>query len=116
MILWLYKYKIYIILTTSIKNYHQSLSRLIIAVDAEYRKELKYSHLDATHCFIPIAVETLGAFGTHARTFFREVARRVRLVTDDPLAHQFLAQRISVAVQRGNAAAVLGCIGGANSS
>ena len=68
-----------------------------VAVDAEYRKELKYSHLDATHCFIPIAVETLGAFGTHACTFFREVARRVRLVTDDPLAHQFLVQRISVA-------------------
>ena len=87
-----------------------------VAVDAEYRKELKYSHLDATHCFIPIAVETLGAFGTQARTFFREVARRVSLATDDPLAHQFLVQRISVAVQRGNAAAVLGCIGGANST
>ena len=87
-----------------------------VAVDAEYRKELKYSHLDATHCFIPVAVETLGAFGAQARTFFREVARRVSLATDDPLAHQFLVQRISVAVQRGNAAAVLGCIGGANSS
>ena len=87
-----------------------------VAVDAEYRKELKYSHLDATHCFIPIAVETLGVFGAQACTFFREVARRVSLATDDPLAHQFLVQRISVAVQRGNAAAVLGCIGGANSS
>ena len=30
------------------------------------------------------------------------------LATDDPLAHQFLVQRISVAVQRGNVAAVLG--------
>ena len=66
---------------------------------------------------IPIAVETLGAFGTQARTFFRKVySSPGEFGHDDPLAHQFLVQRISVAVRRGNAAAVLGCIGGANSS
>ena len=31
---------------------------------------------------------------------------------DDRLAHQYLLQCVSVAVQRGNAASVLGCMGG----
>ena len=35
----------------------------------------------------------------------------MKLVTDHSLAHQYLVQRISVAVQRGNAAGVLGCTG-----
>ena len=44
----------------------------------------------------------------HTHAFFGEV----RLASDDHLAHhQFLVQRISVTVQRGNVVAVLGCIG-----
>ena len=82
-----------------------------VAADAEYRKTLKYSHLSSSHCFVPVAVETLGVFGKEARRFFREVAQRMRLATGEQLAHQYLLQRISVAVQRGYAAAVLGCTG-----
>ena len=82
-----------------------------VAADAEYRKTQKYSHLSSSHCFVPVAVETLGVFGKEARRFFREVAQRMRLATGEQLAHQYLLQRISVAVQRGNVAAVLGCTG-----
>ncbi len=80
-----------------------------VAADAEHRKTRKYSHLVSSHVFVPVAIETLGAFGGEARSFFRDVARRVTVATQDPLAHQYLVQRIAVAVQRGNAAAVLGC-------
>ena len=82
-----------------------------VAEDVEYRKKRKYSHLVATHCFTAVAVETLGVFGQDAHAFFREVARRVRSPTDDSQARQYLVQRVSVAIQRGNAAVVLGCIG-----
>ena len=82
-----------------------------VAAEADYKKTLKYMHLDSSHCIVPVAVETLGVFGKAARHFFKEVAQRVKLATDDSLAHQYLVQRISVAVQRGNAAGVLGCIG-----
>ena len=82
-----------------------------VAADAEYKKCQKYIHLASSHSFVPVAVETLGVFGKEACQFFKEVAHRLRLATDDPLAHQYLIQRISVAVQRGNAAAVLGCTG-----
>ena len=33
-------------------------------------------------------------------------------MTQEPLSHQYLVQRIAVAVQRGNAAAVLGTVSG----
>ena len=79
-----------------------------VADDAENRKKLKYSHLDPTHYFIPVAVETLGALGRDARSFLREVGHRVAESTGDPLAHEFLIQRVAVAVQRGNAASILG--------
>ena len=82
-----------------------------VAADAEYKKTQKYSHRSSSHCFIPVAVETLGVFGKEARRFFREVTQRMKLATDEQLAHQYLLQRISVEVQRGNAAAVLGCTG-----
>ena len=82
-----------------------------VAADAEYKKSQKYSHLSSPHYFVPVAVETLGVFGKEARRFFREVAKRMKLGTDEQLAHQYQLQRISVAVQRGNAAAVLGCTG-----
>ena len=41
-----------------------------VAVDAEQWKKSKYSHLETTHCFVPVAVETLGAMGPEARSFF----------------------------------------------
>ena len=44
-----------------------------VAVDAEQRKKSKYSHLETTHCFVPVAVKTLGAMGPEARSFFREL-------------------------------------------
>ena len=82
-----------------------------VAAAAEHRKRSKYNNLEATHHFIPIAVETLGVMGADAQSFFWEVARRLRAVTNEPQSLQFLIQRVAVAIQRGNAAAILGLIG-----
>ena len=57
-------------------------------------------------------METLGVFRAEARALFRDIARRITTVTQDPLSHQYLVQRVAVAVQRGNAAAVLGTMSG----
>ena len=56
-------------------------------------------------------VETLGLFGIKACHFFKEVARRMEIATVDHFTHHHLVQCISVAIQRGNAAAVLGSMG-----
>ena len=74
-------------------------------------RRLRSINLSPAHFFIPIAVETMGVFGPEARNFFRELARRIKSVTDDHMTHQYLVQRVSVIIQQGNAAAVLGCIG-----
>ena len=90
---------------------HQTLAARevrAVAMEAEQRKCTKYAHLESSHIFIPIAVETLGALGPQAQSFFKEVARRVKSVTNEPRSHEFLIQRVAVAIQRGNAASVLG--------
>ena len=55
-----------------------------------------------------MAIETTGVFGPEAREFIKEVAKCVKLVMKEEKAHSYLLQQISVAVQRGNAAAILG--------
>ena len=47
-------------------------------------------------------------WGTAAVSFVNELGRRIAAVTGDQRATQFLKQRLSLAVQRGNAAAIRG--------
>ena len=85
-----------------------------VSAAAEHRKRSKYSHLNATHHFIPIAVETLGVLGEDAHSFFWDLAKRLEAVNEDRRSHQLLLQQVAVAVQRGNAASVLGSIASRN--
>ena len=79
-----------------------------VAAAAEERKASKYAHLDQAYRFVPVAIETLGAFGPKTLAFVRELGRRIRQETGDKMETSYLMQRLSVAIQRGNAAAVLG--------
>jgi len=78
-----------------------------VANDAEHHKMTKYSSLSAQYDFRPIAAETLGAPGDEALTFLRDLGQRIAVATAEPRSFQFLMQRISVAVQRGNAACIV---------
>ena len=69
---------------------------------------MKYEALSCTHHFVPVAIETTGVFGPEAKSFIKELANRVKSETKEEKARPFLIQQLSVAVQRGNAAAVLG--------
>ena len=82
-----------------------------VAAEAERRKVLKYAQLSKSYLFIPLAFETLGAIGSESLVFLKELGHRLHKATGDPQSFQFLLQRLSVAIQRGNAAAVLGSIG-----
>ena len=59
---------------------------------------------------MPIAVESLGALG--ATFFFKKLGQRIPVATGEPRSSQFLFQRLSVAIQRGNAACVVGTLPG----
>ena len=75
---------------------------------AEVSKCQKYDqHLPPTHCFTPVAFESLGAVGSRTLTFLKDIGRRIRLETGEPKATFYLLQRASVAVQRGNCALTL---------
>ena len=77
---------------------------------AEQRKRTKYLHLETTHHFVPVAVETLGPIGEEGRACLKELGRCIAATCFEPLSYQHLLQRVAAVIQRGNAAAVLGTI------
>jgi hypothetical protein len=82
----------------------------VAANEAEEKKRVKYACLSSTSHFVPIAVETLGSLGEDANNFIHELGRRIQIVTGERRATEFLLQRMSVAIQRGNAASVMGAV------
>ena len=80
------------------------------AIRAEQNKRAKYAYLAAQNSiiFAPVAIETLGTWGTAARDLCRDIGAQIAARTGDPRSHFFLVQRLGLAVQRGNAASVMG--------
>ena len=70
---------------------------------AAANKEMKYSALASTHIFFPVAFETSGVMNRLAVDLVSEIGRRISSVTEDTRETMFLFQRLSVALQRGNA-------------
>ena len=60
--------------------------------------------------FCPFAVETLGPFGEDALKLVKELGGRLHASSGESRSTSFLKQRISLAIQRGNAASVLATI------
>jgi len=73
------------------------------AESAAIRKVDKYSALQSTHFFQPIAVESLGAMNTSAYLFLNELGQKISAVSGEEREGSYLFQRISVLVQRYNA-------------
>jgi len=59
---------------------------------------------------VPVAIETSGACGKQAIGLIKEIGRRIAAITYDNQATSFLRQRLSIAIQRGNATCVLGTL------
>ena len=55
-------------------------------------------------------METLGALVDAVSALFRDIGQRIAAATGEPRSYQFLMQRLSVAVQRGNAACITGTV------
>ena len=80
---------------------------------AENGKRIKYAELVVAlgdFIFMPVAVETMVTWGPSALELCADIGRRIASVSGDPRSHTFLMQRLSLAVQRGNVAAVVGPI------
>ena len=77
---------------------------------AEARKQRKYAALEQQFIVQPIGFETMGSWGAGAKAFLSDVGSRVKQATGNPRALEFLRQRVSIEIQRGNAASVMGTV------
>ena len=68
----------------------------------------RWLDLPSSHLFCPISIETMGAMGPRSLTLVKEVGRRIMAETGEAKSTDYLLQRLSIAVQRGNCASVLG--------
>ena len=78
-----------------------------VANHAATKKISKYQHLTDTNICVPVAVETGGAWNIQAIEFIEELGKRITAVTNEPMDTQYLFQRISIAIQWGNAVSFL---------
>ena len=74
---------------------------------AAANKSSKYCDLAGTHLFFPVVIETAGTWNQMAVELVQEIGRRITLVTEDSRETVFLFQRLSIALQRGNAVSFL---------
>ena len=80
------------------------------AQQAEKKKLDKYDYLTQGYIFTPVAVETFGSWGQIGLKFVKDLGSRIAERTGEKRSTAFLFQSLSMAVQRGNAASVMGTL------
>jgi len=89
---------------------HTSIGAGEAAERAAVSKRVKYSTITTTHAFVAVALETGGAWCEEGLQLVSELGRRTHDITHDPQETSYLLQRISVALQRGNAICISGTL------
>ena len=77
---------------------------------AEDEKVKKYAGLADRFDFYPIGFETFGSWGPSAIDILGQIGERIKEHTGDLRTMDFLRQKISIEIQRGNAVSVLGTV------
>ena len=70
----------------------------------------KYHDLQSNNHLQPVAIETTSVYGKSTTPFLSGLAKKHVDVSGDPRECQWLQQRLSLAVVRGNAASILACV------
>ena len=79
-----------------------SVSPSAAANTRETQKFSKYRSLAEDYLFVPIGIETFGAWGSEGHKIIKEIGKKVMETSGEKRSTFFLAQRISIAIQRGN--------------
>ena len=77
---------------------------------AEKAKLAKYEDIQKDYHMVPIAVETFGAWGPEGARLIKSIGTKIQNLTGEKRSTFYLFQSISMAVQRGNAASILGTV------
>lgn len=80
------------------------------AETAEAKKKRKYEFLEDSYSFVPAAIETFGPWGPSGKALFSKIGKELKENTFAPRSYEFSCQRLSIAVQRGNAASGMGTV------
>ena len=90
-------------------NVHTACLHAGAAADAaEVGKINKYKELASTNIFMPLAFDTFGVPGSDTTEIIKDVGRRLQKATGEPRVSEYLMQRLSIEIVRGNAVSVLG--------
>ena len=81
-----------------------------VAEHAEQTKFTKYVELERDFQVIPVCVETIDQWGFHGLKFIQEVGKQIAAESGESRSTIFLMQSIGIAIQRGNAASVVGTV------
>ena len=81
------------------------------AEKAELKKIDLYQELQSEYKFVPLVVEMMESWGPLGLKFIKEVGRKIQDISGEKKATFYLFQRISIAIQRGNTASILGTVG-----
>lgn len=82
-----------------------------VAENAANRKRLKYKTIiEDNYIFVPFAVETMGPWCQEAIDFVEELGNLTATVTGEDKSRCYIMQRISLAIQKGNAACIMGTL------
>ena len=76
----------------------------------EGKKVDKYSNLSDYFHFVPVGIETYGAYGPQGLKLVKQIGKKIQDATGEKLSTFYLFQSISIAIQRGNAQCVQGCV------
>ena len=77
------------------------------ALKAEISKRAKYPDMVRNYMFEPIAIETSGVYGPSTKIIIQEIGKRISQKSGDKRETMWLKQRLSIAIQRGNALSIL---------
>ncbi|OWA54844.1 hypothetical protein BV898_19237 [Hypsibius exemplaris] len=75
---------------------------------AEEKKNTRYQNIMDRVLFGPLAFETFGPWGPETKTLIGEIAEKMKEQTGAKRSLEYLRQRISIEIQRGNATCVFG--------
>ena len=81
-----------------------------VAAMAEEKKEVNFNCLT-----VPVDMETPDAIGLKSLIFLKDIGRKIKQHTGEEKTLHYMLQQLAVAVQRGNALAVLGAVGSSSS-
>ena len=97
--------------TALCKTYVKKASTEVSSAAArrEDKKVDKYSNLSDTFHFVPVGIETYGAYGPQGIKLVKQIGKKIQDATGEKLSTFYLSQNISMAIQRGNAICVMGC-------